>query len=81
MNWQEEVEFNKQFVDSLPLREPRVGEDAEEYIDEMAECFKNKLPPELEGCLFNFLSFEESVEYLAQRFHKRAFESVRYYLY
>ncbi len=81
MSWEEEVEFNKQFVDSLPLRVPLAGEDLDDYIGEMEEAFKNQFPPELEGCLFNFLSFEESIEYLAKRFHKRIYEVTKYYLY
>ena len=81
MNWQEEIEFNKQFVDSLPLREPRAGEDLEDYIDEMEEHFKDQFPSKLQGCLFNFLSFEESIEYLEKRFHKCVYAVIKYYLY
>lgn len=71
MNFIESQEYNRQFLDSLPIDEYlEYGIDLRELMDELKERYESltENDPVLEGCLFNYLAVDEFADYLRNRY-------------
>lgn len=69
MTLEEEIEYNEEILDNLPLPKPERWTRISDYIDKIEEMFKDiELPSEMQGELLNFLSQNELADYLHRRF-------------
>lgn len=82
MNWKEKIAFNERVLDGLDLPEPEDGQDLRAY-KKLAELSVSAhvLPPEMKGCLFNFMAEDEIAAYLQKRFGVRVRPETRYIIW
>lgn len=76
-----EEELNEKYLDTLDLSDYiSKSNDVKTIIDLIEKDYNDsdQLPPELEGCIFNFLCMEEVAYYLAGRYNLRVNEQVIY---
>lgn len=79
MTWMEELAFNEKVLNGFDLPEPEDGQDLRAY-KKLAELSVSVhvLPPEMKGCLFNFMAEDEIAAYLQKRFGVRVRPETRY---
>ena len=76
------VSDNKEILDKLDLPKPERGEDLRDYRDRVEEMFKDvTLPEDYDGCLFNWLDYDELGDYLGMRFNMKCEEEIRYAMF
>ena len=76
-----EEELNKKYLDTLDLSEYiSKSNDVKTIIDLIEKDYddSDKLPQELDGCIFNFLGIDEIAYYLAGRYGLKVNEQVVY---
>lgn len=79
MSWMEELMFNEKVLDRLDLPEPEDGQDLRDYKKTAERLFADEiLPPEMKGCLFNFMAEDEIAAYLQKRYGVRVKVEKRY---
>lgn len=76
-------EITKNFLDTLNLDEYlALSEDVDTIKILIETDFDNNksvsLPPELDGCIFNYYNTEDLANYLANRYNKRVHERIIY---
>lgn len=79
----------KEFYDTIDFKEKFLpaedGVDIEEIIADIEEYYDERnpdlLPPEFEGCFFNFWTTGDFFDYLKERYNIKIVEEVTYRLY
>lgn len=79
MTYIQEVEFNSNFLDSLPLPKPENGENLLRYEKKIEEMFEHsEMPEEMQGCILNFMDSYDLGKYLERRFGVKIQEEITY---
>lgn len=81
--------LTKEFYDTIDFKEMFLpeenGVDIEEIIANIEEYYDERnpdlLPPEFEGCFFNFYNREDFSDYLKKRYNIKIVEETTYRIY
>lgn len=72
MNWQKNVKYNKDFLDTIDIRcYISVGKEIETIMDELENKYNETLKddPILHGNIFNWMDIEDFSRYLENRYN------------